>query len=163
MSLCSCACETFFLTHTFTGSLAQSDIIASSGAYTYGFARLYADLAGTLARNPIVSCAIRSPYLLVLTRNVQQRATLLLPYLPFRLPTSVTFHCSCAARAGSKSIRSLKKERGCSPKPYVGNGVSPPPPLPWAAQLIHFTCRTNGGAGALPRYSLHLPTSTDVK
>jgi hypothetical protein len=48
-----------------------------------------------------------------------------LPYPPSRLPTSVTFHCSCAACAGSKSIRSRKKEPGCSPRPYVGTGVFP--------------------------------------
>jgi calpain-7 len=40
------------------GSLAQSDIIATSGAYTYGFARLSADLPRTLRFLARLTCAI---------------------------------------------------------------------------------------------------------
>jgi calpain-7 len=65
--------------HIRTRSLVQSDIIATSGAYTYGFARLCADLPRMLAH----SCMIRD------VDELSQKATSHLPYPPSHLRTWV--------------------------------------------------------------------------
>jgi len=97
--------------------LAQSDIIATSGAYTYGFARLYADL----------------------------------PQGDFTLAISAF----SPTHLGDFSVL-VRSSR------WVEVDAIPQEGAGMFAKTIRGEW-TNGGAGAHPRYSLHLPTSTDVK
>jgi hypothetical protein len=82
-----------------TGSVVQSDIVATSGAYKYGFAHFSTELPGMSAPSCRIFPSINTREL---TRYPFQRATSHLPYLPSRPPTKVHFRCWCAARAELK-------------------------------------------------------------